>query len=97
LLRLQPRQRHTVPPRVDRIVPPAAGRAGQLVIERTMQASGDMRELENYAAMQFRQIREYFAWVNDDLDYFEQSTRNWLWTLIETRRRRIASSNLSTF
>ncbi len=89
LLRLRPRQRYSNAPRVDRILPASAGKAGQLVIERTVRVREEMQETEKYIARQFEMIREYVDWVNTDLEYYEQSTRNWLWSLIESKRRRL--------
>lgn len=47
-----------------------------------------MQEKEKYVTRQFQMIREHVGWVNDDLEYYEQSTRNWLWSLIEAKKRR---------
>jgi hypothetical protein len=95
LLQLQPRQRYSTPPRVDRILPPSAGRAGQIIIERVVRTSEEMQETEKYVARQFQMIREYVDWVNDDLEYYEQSTRNWLWSLIEAKKRRLCPGEAS--
>jgi len=89
LLRLRPRQYFTTPPRVVRIHPPSGGDSGRLIIEKLVPSLSEYQEIAAYAAEQFRMVKEYFVWVNDDLDYYEHSMRSWLWTLLQAKYKRV--------
>jgi hypothetical protein len=93
LLMLRPRQYFTSPPRVVRIQPPSRGSAGRLIIEQVVPTTKEFQELAKYADEQFRMIKEYVLWVNEDLDFYEQAARNWLWTLVQTKKKRLCTED----
>jgi hypothetical protein len=89
LLTLRPRQYYSTPPYVTRVIPSSGGAAGRILTEKVLSSSEDFKEYKNFADEQFKKVIDYVPWVNEDLDYYEQSVRNWLWTLLEAKRKRL--------
>ncbi|GEM_PF-2477418 len=91
LFHLRPRQHYTVAPLATRLQPPGGGVPGCVIIQKAIVSASDVTEYRRFAEQQFRAIRDCVQWVNDDLDYYEQGLRGWLWSLLETKRKRICS------
>lgn len=89
LLSLRPRQHYTTPPLVTRLQPQSSGAPGRVIIAPGISVSEDVPEYRHFAEQQFRAIRDCVQWVNDDLDYYEEGLRGWLWSLLDTKRKRI--------
>ena len=91
LFNLRPRQHYTSPPLVTRLQPQCSGAPGRVIIEREIRDSADVPEYRRFAEQQFRAVRDCVQWVNDDLDYYEEGLRGWLWSLLDTKQKRICS------
>lgn len=89
LFSLRPRQHYTTPPIVTRLQPQSGGASGQVIIQKSIRSASDIHEYQRFVEQQFRAVRDCVQWVNDDLDYYEQGLRNWLWSLLETKRNRL--------
>ncbi|MBN1446471.1 MAG: hypothetical protein JXA28_00970 [Bacteroidetes bacterium] len=89
LFMLRPRKYHSRPPMVTLLQPVGSGTPGRIIIRHALSTIDEYREYRIFAHQQFRMIQDYIPWLNEDLEYFEQSTRSWLWTLLQAKRKRL--------
>lgn len=93
LLNLRPRQHYTTPPFVTRLQPQSGGAPGRVIIQKIIRSSSDIHEYRQFAEQQFSAVRDCVQWLNDDLDYYEQGLRSWLWSLLETKQKRLCAES----
>ncbi|MCB2205747.1 hypothetical protein KQI65_13460 [bacterium] len=95
LLQLRPRRYHMLAPRIVRLEAPTLHTPGKLIIEQQLASVEDVQDLERYAAEQFEKVYSCSQWLNEDLDFHEQSLRGWLTHLLESKKKRLCSMDVA--
>ncbi|MBE0645346.1 MAG: hypothetical protein IH600_14785 [Bacteroidetes bacterium] len=89
LLTLRPRQYYASPPHVSALQPSSTDQPGSIIIEHSVRSIAEETQFDEFCAAEYKKITDYAVWVNEDLDYYEQSARSWLLTLVETKKKRL--------
>lgn len=89
LLTLRPRQYYATPPHVGALQPPASGQVGRIIIEHSIGSLAEENQFNEFCDSEFRKIKDYSAWVNEDLEYYELTARGWIQTLIDAKKKRL--------